>query len=71
MDSKQQLIHDLAVKAGIVRDEERTLLGERHGCRFYIANLTELSKFARLVGEIARKDEQKRIEGLQNRDKPV
>ena len=61
MDAKQNLIHELAVKAGIVKDEDKTLLATRHGCRAYIANLDELTEFARLVGEIARESERKRL----------
>ena len=62
MDAKQALIHELAVKSGIVKDEQTTLLATRNGCRGYIANLEELTEFARLVGEIARKSEQKRLQ---------
>ena len=61
MDAKQNLIHELAVKAGIVKDEDKTLLATRHGCRGYIATLEELTEFARLVGEIARESERKRL----------
>ena len=56
------LVHDLAVKAGIVKDEDKTQLALRNGCRAYIANLTELTEFARLVGEIARESERKRLQ---------
>ena len=62
MDKKHHLIHELAVKSGIVKDEDKTLLATRYGCRGYIANLEELTEFARLVGEIARKSEQKRLQ---------
>jgi hypothetical protein len=61
MDKHHQFIHELAVKAGIVKDEDKTLLATRHGCRGYIADLEELTEFARLVGEIARKSERKRL----------
>lgn len=61
MDVKQNLIHELAVKAGIVKDEDKTLLALRNGCRGYIADLEELTEFARLVGEIARESERKRL----------
>ena len=61
MDAKQTLIHELAVKSGIVKAEQHTLRGTRNGFRGYIANLEELTEFARLVGEIARKSEQKRL----------
>lgn len=56
------LVHDLAVKAGIVKDEDKTQLALRNGCRAYIANLEELTEFARLVGEIARESERRIIE---------
>ena len=62
MDKKAQIVHDLAVKAGIVKDEPHSLLALRNGCRGYIANLDELTEFARLVGEIARENERKIIE---------
>jgi hypothetical protein len=56
------VIHKLAVKAGIVKNEDHTLLAERHGCRGYIANLSELTEFARLVGQVARADERRKYE---------
>jgi len=62
MDKKQSFIHELAVKSGIVKDEDKTLLATRNGCRGYIANLDELTEFARLVGEIARESERKRLQ---------
>jgi hypothetical protein len=62
MDKKHHLIHELAVKSGIVKDEQHTLLATRNGCRGYIANLEELTEFARLVGEIARESERKRLQ---------
>ena len=68
MDKKHLLIHELAVKSGIVKDEQLTLLATRNGCRGYIANLEELTEFARLVGEIARESERKR---LQNSHKAI
>lgn len=34
---------------------------ERIGGRGFIANLAELTEFARLVGQIAREDERKRL----------
>ena len=36
---------------------------ERIGGRGYIANLHELTEFARLVGRVARADERKKYEG--------
>ena len=56
------MIHKLAKKAGIVKNEEHTLLAERHGCRGYIANLSELTEFAKLVGQVARADERRKYE---------
>jgi len=56
------LIHNLARKAGIVKNEDHTLLAERHGCRGYIANLSELTEFAKLVGQVARADERRKYE---------
>jgi len=58
-----EMVHRLAKKAGIVRDDDRTTLAEMHGCRGYIANLTELTEFARLVGQVARADERRKYEG--------
>ena len=56
------MIHKLAKKAGIVKNEEHTLLAERHGCRGYIANLSELTEFAKVVGQVARADERRKYE---------
>jgi len=56
------LIHNLARKAGIVKNEDHTLLAESHGCRGYIANLSELTEFAKLVGQVARADERRKYE---------
>ena len=56
------VIHKLAKKAGIVRDEDYTLRAEMHGCRGYIANIAELTEFARLVGQVARADERRKYE---------
>jgi len=58
-----EMVHKLAKKAGIVKDDDRTTLAEMHGCRGYIANLTELTEFARLVGQVARADERRKYEG--------
>ena len=57
-----EMIHNLARKAGIVKNEDHTLLAERHGCRGYIANLSELTEFAKLVGQVARADERRKYE---------
>jgi hypothetical protein len=57
-----EMIHKLARKAGIVKNEDHTLLAERHGCRGYIANLSELTEFAKLVGQVARADERRKYE---------
>ena len=57
-----EMIHKLARKAGIVKNEDHTLLAERHGCRGYIANLSELTEFAELVGQVARADERRKYE---------
>ena len=62
------LVHDLAYKAGIVRDEDFTLCMESIGGRGYLANREELGEFARLVGELARESERKR---LQSSDKSL
>ena len=56
------IVHTLARKAGIVRNEDHTLLAERHGFRGYLANLAELTEFARLVGQVARADERRKYE---------
>jgi hypothetical protein len=57
MDAKQNLIHDLAVKAGVRYIEGMELCNGRP----YIGYLDELTEFARLVGEIARESERKRL----------
>lgn len=56
------VIHKLAKKAGIVKNEDHTLRAERHGCRGYIANIAELTEFAKLVGQVARADERRKYE---------
>lgn len=63
-----EFIHNLAKKAGIVKNEDHTLRAERHGCRGYIANLAELTEFARLVGKIARDDERSKLSPSTRRD---
>ena len=57
MDAKQNLIHELAVKAGVRYIEGMELCNGRP----YIGYLDELTEFARLVGEIARESERKRL----------
>ena len=57
-----EIVHKLAKKAGIVKNEDHTLRAERHGCRGYIANMAELTEFARLVGQVARADERRKYE---------
>ena len=54
------LVHDLAYKAGIVKNEDFTVRMESIGGRGYIANLTELTEFARLVGKVARESERRK-----------
>ncbi len=54
------LVHDLAYKAGIVRNEDFTARMESIGGRGYLANLTELEEFARLVGQVARESERRK-----------
>jgi len=54
------LIFDLAVKAGIVKDENFAFKMEQIGGRGYVANEAELTEFAKLVGQIAREDERRK-----------
>jgi len=54
------LVHDLAYKAGIVKDEDITVRMESIKGRGYVANLSELTEFARLVGQLAREDERRK-----------
>lgn len=54
------LISDLAYKAGIIKSEDFTVGMERIGGRGYIANEEELTKFAKLVGQLAREDERRK-----------
>jgi len=58
-----EMVHRLAKKAGIVKNDDHTTTAEMHGCRGYIANLAELTEFARLVGQVARADERRKYEG--------
>ena len=51
------IVHRLAVKAGIQYIEGM----EQCNGRSYIAYPEELTEFARLVGEIARKDERQKL----------
>jgi len=55
-----KIVHELAVKAGIRYIEGMELCNGRS----YMAYPEELTEFARLVGEIARKDEQKKLKKL-------
>lgn len=64
------VIHKLAKKAGIVKNEDHTLLAERHGCRGYIANIAELTEFAKLVGQVARADERRKHEESNDASSP-
>jgi len=61
------LVHDLAYKAGIVKNEDFTARMESIGGRGYLANLTELEEFARLVGQVARESERRKYA---KRDEP-
>lgn len=58
-----EMVHKLAKKAGIVKNDDHTETMEAIGGRGYIANLTELTEFARLVGQVARADERRKYEG--------
>ena len=60
------IVHTLACDAGIVKDEDFTVRMEESGNRGYIANLSELTEFARLVGREARKDERRKIDAKRN-----
>ena len=58
------MINKIAQEAGIIKDDGSFASGmERIGGRGYIANLHELSEFARIVGRVARADERKKYEG--------
>lgn len=54
------VIFDLAVKAGIVKDENFVATMEKIGGRGYVANEAELTEFAKLVGRMAREDERRK-----------
>lgn len=60
------IVHKLACDAGIVRDEDFTVRMQESGNRGYIANLSELTEFARLVGREARKNERRKIDAERN-----
>lgn len=60
------IVHKLACDAGLVKDEDSTLMMEKIGGRGYVANLSELTEFARLVGREARKDERRKIDAERN-----
>ena len=51
------IVHNLAVKAGVRYIEGMELCNGRA----YMANLKELVEFARLVGEVARKNERQKL----------
>lgn len=55
------LIYDLARKAGIVTNEDFTITMENIGGRGYIANEAEMTEFAKLVGQLAREDERRKL----------
>jgi len=56
-----KLIYELADKAGMIRKEGFAEQMEKIGGRGFVASLAELTEFARLVGQIAREDERKRL----------
>lgn len=60
------IVHDLAYKAGIVKDEDFTVRMESIEGRGYIANLSELTEFAKLVGKSAREDERRKLNAQRN-----
>mgnify|MGYP001333151261 CR=1 FL=1 len=55
------LIYDLAYKAGIVKNEDFASRMEKIGGRGYVANEAELTEFAKLVGQMAREDERRKL----------
>ena len=57
-----EMIHKLATKAGIVKNDHHVETMELIGGRGYVANLKELTEFARLVGQVARADERRKYE---------
>ena len=58
-----EMVIKLAKKAGMIRNEEFFESMEAMGGRGVIANLAELSEFARAVGQVARADERRKYEG--------
>jgi hypothetical protein len=58
-----EVIIKLAKQAGMIRNEELFDRMEAIGGRGVIANLTELTEFARAVGQVARADERRKYEG--------
>ena len=56
-----QIILRLAREAGIGFSEELLPLAEKAGARGFCANITELTRFAQLVAEVARDDERKKL----------
>ena len=57
-----EMVHKLAKKAGIVKNDYHVETMESIGGRGYVANLKELTEFARLVGQVARADERRKYE---------
>ena len=55
-----QIIIDLAKKAGIVYLPQM----EKIGGRSFLANMEQLTMFAKLVAKTAREDERKKLKGL-------
>ena len=62
--SNRNLIYQLAEQAGIKIIPELETIGGRG----FFANHSELSKFAKLVADIARKDERKKMLSKCNKD---
>lgn len=56
------MVIKLAKKAGMIRNEEFFESMEAIGGRGVIANLEELTQFARAVGQVARADERRKYE---------
>jgi len=63
-----QTILRLAREAGIGFSEELLPVAERAGIRSFCANMSELTKFAQLVGQVARDDERKKLSPSTRRD---
>jgi len=57
-----KLIYELADKAGIIKKEGFAEKMESIGGRGFVANLAELTEFAKLVGQVARADERRNYE---------